>query len=429
MAEIFVKTSTTRSGPNYMDLSEHDFNESEKTWLCLSIVEGLDPADHLLKPVKKPSVSTMAERYVIPRSTVRNWVNIYTNNGLFLKHGRPLAIDEEGLSKIGEVLEDYHNEKHIDMYDNQLAAVVDAEVVISAKHKKKICYAILRINHVLKNYLKPSHIVDGFKITGQHVFDKEKASDQSTVSFVHVMSQCYKKLENEDYAVMQENAEAHIQTYRRTGRLSNEEMDNSNIWNTNDMVSRDDRQLSYQGAVLITHTDTVARYKDYRQIQLDNKNPEIIAARKALATAMRNLRKNTILNAQKETSEEAKRIKQREKQLEAERFAALTAAEKKLYKEKKKLENAGKRAVKNQERIDQIERDIIIVGDEASDHIIMDALMEVGNGDYEVDDNQENNDNHDDNRDDNHDDNHEEIEEDEGNEEDEEKEEEEEEVE
>jgi len=130
MAEIFVKTSTTRSGPNYVNLSEHDFNESEKTWLCLSIVKGLDPGDHLLKPVKKPSVSTMAERYVVPRSTVRNWVNIYTNNGLFLKHGRPLAIDEEGMSKIGEVLEDYHNEKHIDMYDNQLAAVVDEEVVI-----------------------------------------------------------------------------------------------------------------------------------------------------------------------------------------------------------------------------------------------------------------------------------------------------------
>jgi len=258
---------------------------------------------------------------------------------------------------------------------------------VSAQHKMKICYAVLRINYVLKNYLKPSHIVEGFTITGQHVFDKNKQLDQPTVSFAHVMNQCYKKLDTEDYEVMQANAEAHIQTYRRTGRLSNEDMDSSNIWTTNELVSRDDRQLSHQGAVLITHADTIARFMDYRQIQLDNKNPEIIAQRKALAVSLRNLRKNILLNSQKEAREEAKKAKEAEKRIETDRIAALTPAERRQYKEDKRLNNIAKRAAKDAERIAQIEQDIAVVGQESADQVIINALMEVGYGDgYDAND-------------------------------------------
>jgi hypothetical protein len=130
MESIFAETSITRQGYKYADLSAHDFTDSEKTWLCLSIVEGLDPSNHLSKQIKKPNISSMAERYKIPRSTIRNWVVIYKNKGQFLKHGGQSAVDEVGLRKIGEVLEDFHNETYTDMYDDQLAAVFDEQAFI-----------------------------------------------------------------------------------------------------------------------------------------------------------------------------------------------------------------------------------------------------------------------------------------------------------
>ena len=50
-------------------------------------------------------------------------------------------------------------------------------------------------------------------------------------------------------------------------------------------VERTKKVYNQRPAYLLTHVNSVANYRDYQQIALDNANPEIISARRSRASA------------------------------------------------------------------------------------------------------------------------------------------------
>ena len=258
-----------------------------------------------------------------------------------------------------------------DVSDPELAATIYAHIVelerrrstdskklkLTPSHKKKIIYGIERIVYVLKNYLKLQHIADGFEISGQH-----------PVSFEKVMNQCYTKLHSEDYEVMKQNAEQHIDSFRLTGRLTNDVMDEAGIWKCDGFTSRDDRALSYQGAVLVTSKDTIQRYVNYKQIQEDNHNPAIIAQRKELAKALKMLAANEAILAERERKDAAAVLKAEAVRLEKHRVSLLTAAQKKAEALAKATARKKNKEQKEQDRLDSVKAARLVVERDRSNH-------------------------------------------------------------
>jgi len=175
------------------------------------------------------------------------------------------------------------------------------------------------------------------------------------------MSQCYSKLHNDDYELMKQNAVNHINTFRLTGRLTNDEMDATGIWKCDNFVSRDERVLSHQGAVLITNKDTIERYINYKQVQEDNHNPIIIAQRKELAKALKVLAANEALQAERERKEAAAAAKAEAVRVEKHRVSLLTVAQKKSEALAKKVARAKVKEDKEQKRLNDVKAARLLV--------------------------------------------------------------------
>lgn len=69
---IFMPLVSTRQGGKYRDLSEHAFTAAEKNWLC----EEIEGIHNTLQNENEPiTVTTLSNRYNIPRTTVQTWYN------------------------------------------------------------------------------------------------------------------------------------------------------------------------------------------------------------------------------------------------------------------------------------------------------------------------------------------------------------------
>ena len=97
----------------------------------------------------------------------------------------------------------------------------------------------------------------------------------STISFEKIMSQCYNDITQDELDLMLRAAPELIQKLRDTGQITEDDYDQHNIPKLpdEDYEVRHDYVLHRQRCVVITHEETVARFKYYSQKKADAKDP------------------------------------------------------------------------------------------------------------------------------------------------------------
>ena len=177
-------------------------------------------------------------------------------------------------------------------------------------------------------------------------------STLSSVSFEKVMAQSFCDLDVDTLQSMKDAAPGLVTSFRLKGMVTDAEMD---ILKIPRMIGDEGKQYSeevyWKGlARLITADETVLKYRNYAQEQAFLADPVNIAARKALATAMKGLAKNEKLM---------------EKRLAKEAKAAATAAEKErkslLTPAQRKMELEQKKQAKEEKRLQDLARDLAVV--------------------------------------------------------------------
>jgi hypothetical protein len=203
---------------------------------------------------------------------------------------------------------------------------------IGSEYKKSIKFGLTAIVHCLQNgYCLPQQLSHGFTCCGQHVFDNsegEKAS--STIHFGNIMKQCYTDLTLQQLEHMKICAPALIQVLLQNGEIKEADYDQFDIPKLpdEDYEVRDELVLHRQRCVILTHKDTVVRFREHVQIKADANNPEFRSHMAVLHKHLKKVNSNNI------------------KELERKRVDSLPPAEKLEETNKRKSEAAKKRSDK-----------------------------------------------------------------------------------
>lgn len=216
---------------------------------------------------------------------------------------------------------------------------------IGTEYKKAIKFGLTIIIHCMQDeYCTPCKLIHGFVCCGQHVFPERdivysENGTPSTISFDKIMRQCESELTQDELANMKRHAPELIQILLDKGEITEKEYDDRNIPQLpeEDFEIRNDLVLCRQRCVIITHDETVARYKEYAQRKADLGDPNI---RKAIAVAKK-AEKRKRAEADKETAKE--------------RIQAMAPKEKVAYDLEKKKIVADKKALKEINKGKQLE--------------------------------------------------------------------------
>ena len=113
----------------------------------------------------------------------------------------------------------------------------------------------------MQEVVRPRLIKDGFALCGQY-----------PLNFETVMRQSYTKLTPENINDLKKSIPDDEAYFRQHGELTEEQLDKSNIptvYEESNTIPRNNRPLANQRAVLITHSETVARQQAYFNSSLD----------------------------------------------------------------------------------------------------------------------------------------------------------------
>ena len=113
-----------------------------------------------------------------------------------------------------------------------------------------------------KKYFTSDKMANGFVKCGQHV--KHTKPGESTVNFPLMMQQWmgeYRELDDELMDLLVQKKPAVVQELIRTGNICNEFLDSLGIPRTEGAVDRDNLTICRQNAFLVTHEDSIARYR------------------------------------------------------------------------------------------------------------------------------------------------------------------------
>ena len=161
-------------------------------------------------------------------------------------------------------------------------------IVLSAKFRAKVIDGMMRISYCVSNYMTPRSISKGFHDAGQYLTEEEIKKENATISFSKIMQNCDFPFTHAQMNIMKEATPELVAACRLTGKTTDAHMDLLNIPRMDgeaNTVERTKKVYNQRPAYLLTHVNSVANYRDYQQIALDNANPEIISARKSRASA------------------------------------------------------------------------------------------------------------------------------------------------
>ena len=187
-------------------------------------------------------------------------------------------------------------------------------LTITSAMRKKTVHAVLSIVYTLKNTMRPIDMAKGFEECGHWPTSYEK-----------IMSTCYHQVPSDQLVSIKEASSTLIQTFQTNGCITEADMDACMVPAVaeNNSIPRDQRALSNQRAVLLTHTETLARYHEYKTRMEQRRNSASQRAanqrtpeeRAAQADSRRNAQhgKQVERALQKNLREEAKRLAREEK--------------------------------------------------------------------------------------------------------------------
>jgi len=201
---------------------------------------------------------------------------------------------------------------------------------IPSEMKTKIIYACLSITYTLKEAMSPGVIAKGFQRSGQY-----------PLSFETIMSRCYRDIDDKQLGAMEQTTEDDLAFFLSNGYISEAQLDKSNIPTNeeNPGVLRDEKQLSNQRGVLLSHPQTRNRYLDYMNQGLPLGD--------AVVKVASGKEKKELKAAIKIVSTEEKKLVRAEKRKEDKaRIASLSLEEKKALQAEKQAKKQAKEAEK-----------------------------------------------------------------------------------
>jgi hypothetical protein len=202
---------------------------------------------------------------------------------------------------------------------------IEGENRMTSAKRSLICNSLQQVVYSIQHVLTPEIVKAGYRRIGQF-----------PVSFVTTMSRCTRLISGRDMDNMREQLAGMVDFFRRTGILTEDQMDAANILSVNDEASngrpKDDRPLHQQRAVIMNGSDCIAQYRSY--INYRDGEP----ARRALAAEARE-------EARLVRERKAEEVRGRKEVKDAEKLrrANLTPAE---VKAENKLKRAATKAAK-----------------------------------------------------------------------------------
>ena len=199
-------------------------------------------------------------------------------------------------------------------------------IQVGSEYKNKIAYGCQCVVRALQDVTTPRLIRDGFQLCGQYPVNMEK-----------VLHQSYKKITVSDYNLMSSATASDVEFFLEHGHLTEEQLDKSHIPHTSEDhtgAPRDEKALHNQRAALITHPNTIARYREYHNHGLPLANAITACSsaneRKALkAAAKRQARKRKAAEKKEAELKRKQSMSPEEISMEKEAKRAVSAARKK----------------------------------------------------------------------------------------------------
>jgi hypothetical protein len=235
---------------------------------------------------------------------------------------------------------------------------------LTAAHQQKIVFGIEKIVHVLRSKsVTVEKMVEGFIRCGQHV--RNAAPGQSTIDYDRMMARnLAPEITDEERNTMRAARPQVDAKFRAEGRVTDAFLDELGIVRSPGAVERDElNSVSRQHCMLVTHDDTVARYRTY----VEKRDAPPTAAPD---TALKKAQKLVQQDAKKKAKDLEKRIaadaeKVRRAGLTKEARAAEDAQAAVLKREK-----ADEKKRKAQEKADKVEQAKALVTVEDLQHVV-----------------------------------------------------------
>jgi hypothetical protein len=193
---------------------------------------------------------------------------------------------------------------------------------LSNKLKDKIVCACEKIVYVMQAaYVTPKKIITGFEECGQHI--RDTAPGESTVDYDKIISKCIliDKLTDTELNTMRNEKHAVQQQFINNGSVTNSFLDEHKIPKAEANTNRDNFTISRGDTQVITHEDTVQKFKA-RQLAKETQNEDTFTNAIGITEAQ------TLVEAHEK--KERKKVAEKEKrEIEKTRRANLTATQRK----------------------------------------------------------------------------------------------------
>ena len=256
----------------------------------------------------------------------------------------------------------YHARVDTDMRDDTLRCYMELMfedffatfgIELVSTQKEKIVSACEKVVYVMREkYLTPNKIAKGFIACGQHVVGA--AVGMSTVSYDRIMSGgLCEDITEEEYDHMRNMRPLVIARFKRDGRVLNPYLDELGIVADPDATDRDNLTLCRQDCQLITHEDTIQRYRE--------KNPPVPMLYSSppptnRTSAVSQVSEKDVVEAQKVVQGVLARqlkaaAKAEKKEQEIQRLAGLTVAQRQAEAAAKRDAKATAKAAKEAARL------------------------------------------------------------------------------
>ena len=248
-------------------------------------------------------------------------------------------------SKIKKVLSkqdcEYKNNRQLELTIRQAFAnftAIYSEVELGSTLQECYTTGPLVLVYCVDKVMTRAMVINGFTCCGQ---DCAPDPDGCTVDYYKMMHQCYTDISKEQLNIMQEMIPGLSEMFKLRGTVTYQEMIDRGILPCATSINRDDLSHIRHWSEIVNHEVVVARYEEERRRNDPAERARRRAARDITKAREREERANKIKHDREVRSTQLQIARAREK----ERFNALSPAEQKLEKDRKKtLKQAAKGA-------------------------------------------------------------------------------------
>lgn len=229
---------------------------------------------------------------------------------------------------------------------------------IDGEYRRKIMYGISSLVHVLRcKYFDSEKIVKGFTDCGQHVVGKEPG--EVTIDFDAIMRRSFADVSSDKYEFLMSKVDEITDEFRLRGSVSNEFLANIGIPFDENFLNRDNLVIWRQDAQLITHADTVEKYRIRRERDTFLQSEANVQKKSVVDEALKVARKYA--TAAKSTATRTLKAQERKAE-EAIKYAGKSVKDVKVLKAREKQD-------KKQQKEEEKRRAMEILGDDTFHHV------------------------------------------------------------